>query len=315
MADDRPGPAQVVLTASVARRYYLDGRSKIEIADEFGLSRFKVARLLDAARESGLVRIEIRHAGEIDVDLSARLRDRYGLQHAVVVDTPDDDAESLRGHVGRAASQLLAEIITPQDVLGLAWARAVSAVARALPPLPGTPVVQLSGALSMPEGPDTSVDVVREVAGRSRGTAHFFYAPLVVPDAATARALRQQPEVARAFGQLPLVTKAVAGVGLWEAGQSTLYDTASESDREELRRLGVCADISGVFVSVDGVPVPTALAERMIAISAEEMRAIPEVIVVPYGTRKALAVRAALRSGLVGGIVTHTALAHAVLEE
>jgi DNA-binding transcriptional regulator LsrR (DeoR family) len=315
MADDSTGPAQVVLTASIARRYYLDGRSKIEIAEEFGLNRFKVARLLDAARESGLVRIEIRHQGQIDVDLSARLRDRYGLQHAVVMDMPDDDAASLRGQVGRAAARLLAEIITPQDVLGLAWARAVSAMARALPSLPGTPVVQLSGALSMPEGPDTSVDVVREVASRSGGAAHFFYAPLTVPDAATARALRQQPEVARAFGQLPFVTKAVAGVGLWEAGQSTLYDTASEDDRRALRELGVCADISGIFVSADGEPVPTELAERMIAISAEEMRAIPEVIVVPYGVRKASAVRAALRSGLVGGIVTHTTLGQAVLDE
>src|SRR5215217_5495010 len=121
------GPAHLVLTASVARRYYLDGRSKVEIAEEFGLSRFKVARLLDQARESGLVRIEIRHQGGIDVDLSARLQERFGLQHSVVVDTPDDDVESLREHLGRAAAQLLAELITPQDVLGLAWARAVSA--------------------------------------------------------------------------------------------------------------------------------------------------------------------------------------------
>ena len=29
------GPAHLVLTATVARRYYLDGKSKIEIADEF----------------------------------------------------------------------------------------------------------------------------------------------------------------------------------------------------------------------------------------------------------------------------------------
>ncbi len=315
MADQDRGPAQIVLTASVARRYYLDGRSKVEIAEEFGMSRFKVARLLDDARETGLVRIEIRHPGEIDVDLSARLRDRYGLQHAVVIDVPDDDAASLRGHVGRAAARLLAEIITPQDVLGLAWARAVSAMARALPALPGTPVVQLSGALSMPEGPDTSVDVVREVARRSGGAAHLFYAPLTLPDAATARALRQQPEVARAFDQLPSVTKAVAGVGLWEAGQSTLYDTATDDDRRELRELGVCADISGVFVAGDGTPVPTELAERMIALNAAQMRAIPELVVVPYGTRKAPAVRAALRSGLVSGIVTHSTLARAVLDE
>ena len=35
-------PAQLILIASVARRYYLEGKSKIEIAEELGLSRFKV---------------------------------------------------------------------------------------------------------------------------------------------------------------------------------------------------------------------------------------------------------------------------------
>src|SRR5947208_10585439 len=89
-------PAQLVLMASVARRYFLDGRSKLEIAEEFGLSRFKVARLLDAARGSGLVRIEIGHQGLIDVDLSARLQSAFGLRHAVVVDTTEDSADSLR---------------------------------------------------------------------------------------------------------------------------------------------------------------------------------------------------------------------------
>src|SRR4051812_34440557 len=121
MSVERSGPAHVVLTASIARRYYIDGRSKIDIADEFGMSRFKVARLLESARESGLVRIEIRAEGDIDVDLSARLQDRFGLQHSVVVDTPDDDPASLREHLGRAAARLLAEILTPEDVLGLAW--------------------------------------------------------------------------------------------------------------------------------------------------------------------------------------------------
>ncbi|SFL55917.1 sugar-binding transcriptional regulator [Geodermatophilus ruber] len=314
MADPLGGPARLVLTASVARRYYLDGRSKVEIAEEFGLSRFKVARLLDAARESGLVRIEIRSEGQVDVELSARLRDRYGLQHSVVVDTPDDHDESLRQHVGRAAAALLGEIITPQDVLGLAWARSVGEMARALPRLPGTPVVQLTGALSLPDGGDTSVDVVRDVAGASGGAASFFYAPFTVADAATARALRELPEVARAFGRLRSVTRAAVGVGLWAPGQSTLYDASSEADRQELRRLGVCADIAGVFVSAEGEPIRTELAERMIGISAEQMRAIPEVIAIPYGTAKTRAVRAALRSGLIGGLVTHTTLAQALLD-
>ena len=36
------GPAQLVLTASVARRYYLDGRSKIEIATKGDVRRAKL---------------------------------------------------------------------------------------------------------------------------------------------------------------------------------------------------------------------------------------------------------------------------------
>ena len=148
MATPSVRPAQLVLLATVARRHFLDGRSKVEIAEEFGVSRFKIARLIDEARERGIVHIEIRHVDGIDVDLSARLQERFQLQHAVVVDTPRDDPADVRQHLGRAAAELLAEVITPEDVLGLAWARSVSAMASALPRLPGVPVVQLTGALS-----------------------------------------------------------------------------------------------------------------------------------------------------------------------
>lgn len=144
-------PAQLVLMASVAQRYHLDRRSKVEIAEEFGLSRFKVARLLDAARNSGLVRVEIRHDGAIDIDLSSRLRERFGLQHAVVVEVVDGDPDLLRRRLAASTADLLAEIVVPQDVLGLAWARSVSVLARMLPRLPGTPVVQLTGVLNFAE--------------------------------------------------------------------------------------------------------------------------------------------------------------------
>ncbi len=237
--------------------------------------------------------------------MSARLQDRFSLQHALVVDTPDDEAEGLRRHLGRAAAQLLGEIVTPQDVLGVAWAFTVSAIAGALPRLPGTPVVQLTGVLPVPNGSETVVDVVRAVAAASGGAAHVFYAPFTVSDAATARALRQQADVAEASAQLPNVTKAVAGVGLWEPGQSLLHDSSSEIDRRELARLGVCAELSGVFLSEDGDPIRTELSERMIGITGEELRAIPEVIIIAHGPAKLRAVRTALRSGLANGLVTH----------
>src|SRR3954469_3466723 len=314
MVNQLSGPASLVLSASVARRYYLDGRSKVEIAGEFGLSRFKVARLIDEARASGLVRIEIGHKGLIDVDLSARVQERFGLQHAVVVDVTDDRDESVRKHLGQVAAELLTEVVGPDDVLGVAWSRSVGAMARALPRLAAVPVVQLTGAITMPDGDGGSIDIVRDVARAAGGPAYVFYAPFTLPDAATATALRNQREVALTLGQLPKVTKAVVGIGAWAPGQSTLYDTAREHERRQLRRLGVCAEISGVFLSAEGEAVRTDLTERMIGIDAEQMRTIPEVIAISYGTAKVTAVLAALRSGLIEGLVTHRPLAQALLD-
>jgi DNA-binding transcriptional regulator LsrR (DeoR family) len=307
------GPAQLVLTASVARRYYLDGRSKVEIAEEFALSRFKVARLLEDARTSGLVRIEIGHPGTVDVELSGHLMRALGLRHCVVTDTPDEHPATLREHLGAAAADLLTELVTDDDVLGLSWARSVSAMATALTELAPVPVVQLTGALARPGVDDSSIELVREVARVSGGPAYFFYAPMAVADAATASALRRQPEVARAFSLIDSVTIAVAGVGAWAPEQSTLFDATDDAERRRLAKQGVYADVSGVLVDASGASVPAALTERMIGITYEQMRAVPEVIGIVYGLAKVHAVLAAVRGGLVDSLVTHSTLATALI--
>ena len=148
----------------------------------------------------------------------------------------------------------------------------------------------------------------------SGGPAYYFYAPMAVPDAATARALRRQPEVAQALARISTVTKAVAGVGAWAPEQSTLYDATGEAERTELANRGVSADVSGVLIDAAGAPVVAALSKRMIGITAEQMIAIPEVIGIVYGVAKVDALIASVRGGLVNSVVTHPTLATAVLE-
>lgn len=308
------GPAQLVLLASVARRYYFDGRSKIEIADEFSLSRFKVARLLETARNGGLVRIEISYAGSIDVELSSRLQDAFGLRHAVVVDTSEQDDTSLRQHIGRAAADLLTEIVTADDVLGLGWARSLVPMAAALTRLAPCSVVQLSGAVSSPEIHHSPIDLVRTVARAAGSAAHYFYAPLIAPDATTAAALLRSPEVVRAASRFDTVTKAVIGVGGWRPPFSTVYESITPQERQELLFLGVCAEICGsVLLDPSGAVVRAPLTERVIGISADELRQVPEVIALAYNTVKVPAARAAMEGGFVTSLVTHTDFARCLL--
>ena len=185
----------------------------------------------------------------------------------------------------------------------------------ALNRLPTIPVVQLTGALVQPDTADSSVDLVRQAARISGGAAHFFYAPTVVPDPATARALRKQPEVARTFGRIGSVTKAVVGVGLWAPGESTVYDVTDEKVRRELHQRGVCGEIAGVLIDADGHPAESDLTERMIGISAAQLRAIPEVIGLAYSIARSPAVQAAIRGGFIKSLVTHPSLARALLAQ
>ncbi len=70
------GPLEMITTAQVARRYYLDHRSKVQIAAELGITRFKVARLLELAHTSGTVRITIVDAD--DQPLLGKREDNQG---------------------------------------------------------------------------------------------------------------------------------------------------------------------------------------------------------------------------------------------
>jgi DNA-binding transcriptional regulator LsrR (DeoR family) len=73
------GPDELFQRGVIARRYYLEGRTRVQIAEEFGLSRFKVARMLEEALESGMVEIKILDPASIDIELSTALQRQYSL--------------------------------------------------------------------------------------------------------------------------------------------------------------------------------------------------------------------------------------------
>src|SRR4029077_20587510 len=257
-------PSEVVLAARVARQFYLEGVSKVDIADQLGISRFRVARLLDSAREAGMVRIEIGlPGGNLDAGLSAELCSAFGLKHAFVFNFPDEDEEALRHRLGEAAGQALMDLITPGDVLGMTWSRTLSGLAAALTQLPPCPIVQMTGAVPPPDGRDL-LEVVRSVARIGGGPARVCYAPMLLDDARAAAAIRRQGDIAEAFALVPKVTIAVVAIGAWAPGLSTIYDAITPAERESLAAHGVDAEIAGVFIGADGNPMTTPLDDRMI---------------------------------------------------
>lgn len=305
--------SELVLVSRIARAYYLEGQSRIEIADRLDISRFRVARMLETARRNGIVHIEIRSPGIVNTELSVELENTFGLGHAIVLDVPADDTAVLRAQLGRTAGQLLTEVAGDGDVIGLSWARSLAAIGAGVGALASCPVVQMTGAIARPDGSDV-LELVRRVARAGGGAAHVFYAPMVVDDTATARLLRRQPDIARALAMVEQVTVAVVGIGAWKAGQSTIYDAVRPADRDRTTASGVVAEVSGVFVGADGRTIAAPLSRRAICPTGQQLEAIPNVLAVAYGVEKVDGVRSVLTGSVVNGIVTHTALAEALLK-
>ncbi|MFI5689337.1 sugar-binding transcriptional regulator [Streptomyces sp. NPDC051636] len=307
----------VFVAASIARRFYLENRSKSEIADEFLMSRFKVARILADAVSQGIVQIDITVPVKIDVELSLALKERFGLSYVTVIDHCQDvrkmPPDELVRWLGAAAARLISDLIDEGDVLGLAWGRSVEALGKAITKLAPCQVVQLTGSHPDHWDCDESVSAVLRAAAAGGGAAYPLHVPLLVPNELTAAILGRQPGIAATLAQFPQVSKAVVEIGAWAPGLSTVYDVLTERERERYRDLGVCAEMCGHLFDTHGNVLPTELNDRVISIGVEDLRRVPDVIGVAGDVGKTEAICTILRSGLLTGLVTDGSVARRIL--
>ena len=73
-------------------------------------------------------------------------------------------------------------------------------------------------------------------------------------------------------------------------------------------------DILGHFFDLDGQPVACEVDQRIIALSLDQLRAMPTVVAVAGGSEKTEAVLGALRGSYANVLVTDAETAQAVLQ-
>lgn len=309
---DGSGPrSELQLAARVARRYYLDDRSKVEVAEEFGLSRFKVARLLDRARAEGIVTIEVHDPRGVHRELSDALRTVLRIPRALVIDS----ASEPRTQVGALAASYLRETVTKGSSIGIAWSRSTQALVQHLHDLPPCTIVQLCGVIAHAAGEEQSVELVRRAAQNVSAGAVAFYAPLVVPDANTAATLRRQPGIADALRHCNNLTKAVIAVGQWEPGDSTVHDALPARERALFAKRGAVAETCGILFAGDGRALRDGLQKRTIAATEAQLRRAEDVVALVSEPHRAPAIRALTRSGIVTTLVTDRPVAERLIAE
>lgn len=301
--------------------YHIGQMSQEEVSRRMGLSRFKVLRLLQDARDQGIVRVSIEHVASGNYAQADRLAARFGLTEAQVApdmagDAADDPAAGRRG-VGQLAAGWLTRIGRDGRVtVGIGWGRTVAAMADALTGLrnPDLCFVSLMGSMTHTSA-TSPVDVCVRLAALTGARAVFLPAPFLADSPADAVVIRGQRLVREALEVARAADHMVISVG--ECTPQSLLQASgilTPAEAAGLIAAGAVADTTGKFFAADGNLADTDLNRRAPSIGLQDLHRA-DVVLLSAGRSKARAVRAVLRAGFVNRLIVDEPLALALLEE
>ncbi|MEU6643828.1 sugar-binding transcriptional regulator [Saccharomonospora sp. NPDC046836] len=311
-----PAPRDQQLLVRAARLYYEEGRSQNEIATTLNVSRSSVSRMLTAARERGIVRIEINDPTGRDMDLEAELTTRFDLRDCRVAEIHSGDRPLSR--VGDLGARWLLENIQAGQQIGISWGHGMQAVVQHIPDEGGldVEVLPLVGGLSAVDSAISGEELVRDLAGRVGGRFQRLHAPALLTSKAGRDVLLAEPSVQATLDAARRVQVAMVGIGSVGLGSSAALVEAmnlSPAERAEFDAAGPAGDICARFFDTDGKPLTGTADDHVLAVSLADLGAIPTVTGVAAGPEKAGGVLGALRSTVLDVLVCDSSLARALL--
>ena len=303
------------LAARAAWLYYVAGRRQDEIATQLNASRQAVQRLVSLAVSEKLIKFRLDHPIATCVALGEELRTRHGLAFCSIQPSDGIDTRPAPG-VAIAAAEYLTTYLAERDPLVLAFStgRTLAAVVDEMPAMdcPQHKLVSLVGTISR-DGRASSYEVVRRLAERTGAECFPIPTPVVASSVEERRLLQTQ----RSFTVVrDLARQAVAAfVGIGHLGwQSPMHRDHFVTDDEvmELIERGAVGEIAGWAYDGAGRLIECSVNERNAALPLAEL-VNARMIGVSAGSDRILAIAAALRAGLLGGLITDERTAEALL--
>ena len=299
----------------VAKLYYQSEYSQQEIAEFLNISRPTVSKLLNYAKENGYVSIQIHDPDDVSDDLSMALKNKYNLNNVIIANSPLNNNEEIKRHIGQAAAKYLYSIIKDGDIIGISWGTTMYSIATQLKDkkLKDVQIVQLKGGLS-----HTNINTyASEVNELFTNAFHAQGRSLPLP------VIFDKPELKRIIEKDSHINEIInlgkkANIAIFSVG--TVKDDAilfrlgyiNEEDKKRIQKCAV-GDVCSRFFDKNGNICDEIINSRTVGIELEELKKKEQNILVAGGERKIEALHVALSSKIASILVTDQFTAEALL--
>jgi DNA-binding transcriptional regulator LsrR (DeoR family) len=315
--DDR---SRIRLALKAAQLYYLQDFTMDSIGRELNVSRSSVSRLLQLARDRGIVEIKVNTPDDAPRRMATQIKAAFGVNaHLVPVGDTANHVERLE-RVSISAARMLSTFFGSRMTMGIAWGSTTSAVSRNLVrrQTSDSRIVQLNGAGNdHTTGVIYSGEILRRFGEAFGANVEQFPVPAFFDDPAAKAALWKERSTRRILDIQESMDVVLFGLGTLNAEvPSQVYSAGylHDTDLESLRKDQIVGDIATVFFRADGSWEDIPLNLRSSGPSLDVIRKASRRICVIAGISRIPSLRGALAGKMITDLIIDDGTARALID-
>jgi DNA-binding transcriptional regulator LsrR (DeoR family) len=303
------------LAVRAAWLHYVGGLTQAEVAARLGIPNVKAHRLIMWANQNGVVKFSIHGDVTECVAIETKLASLFGLDYCEVLPDLYDKSLLLRALGVAGAEFLQREIKNLQgQVIGIGNGRTLAAAIAAMPHVDAGDVrfVSLLGGLTRNYAANPH-DVMHRLAEKTGAVSYVMPVPFFANSVEDREVLLSQRGVRHVFDLAAQADLMLVGIGTAELDSQLVVSQMIEvPEMQDVRDQGGVGEMLGHFFDAQGKPVETTLGERTLSPSLDSMKA-RRIVAIAGGPGKVAAIRSALLSGCLSGLIIDEQTASALV--
>lgn len=307
------------LITKVAWFYYKEKLTQQDISARVNISRQKVQRFLEKARDLEIVRFQIKNPYANLLSIESELIEKYSLKDSVVVPYLSDGDNLLRRSFAKAGASYLERIISQHNnsIVGLGWGNTTAYLADYFdsPPIKTkVEVVSLIGNLMTNVAMNPYI-IAEKIANKLDAPFYNIWAPAITQSKERAEIFKSEPWI-----NCVLQKASKANIILFSVGEvspsASLFKMGylSSDELKRLREKGAVGDILSRFFNAQGDLVDDEIHERVISVPIDKLRDMGKIVIgIAGGPLKLNAIQGALNGKYINVLITDEETAQKLL--
>ncbi len=298
------------LLTKICYLYYEKNLTQQEISRQTGLSRIKVSRMIQKAKDIGIVKVVIDFNGSF-LEKEIELSNKYNLKNTIIIDSDiDSNTKSL---VAAAAAYFLENNLLDNSTVAVGWGSTLRLIQDYLNPIDKnilfSPII---GGHGKNEFDLHASSIAASMAKKTNCKSLSLLAPAFIQNIEEKEIYLKDKLTQEVLAKSAAAEYAIFSLGNPLHHESTLNNSGYFSD-EDIKLLhkesSICDIVSIVFLNNKCEPCCESISDRSIGIKTEELKKIPNKICVVEGASKYLTVKTALQAGYIDILILDNKMA------